>query len=272
VQPVDPPVIPTDTPLPEDTEPEIAVPLTVTVPPEATPEERKDALREALREALVPGERIESIVELLDIDATGQVYITPDGMDQLRSLLEDLEIPEGAENAPLAVFKASLGGDFYGMRLAGNDKTAVLFFLLPEGFIGKTADRVHVVKMLSSDEAVPFTQVFAMEDLKDTCSAVVGMEHLAGGDVLKRLLASKDLVTTDCRVALAIMDGGSFDLDGMVNDSVTDPAFVIEAEEKENPDPEPSQGPSGGGGGGCSVGVVPLATLFLALPLVLLKR
>ena len=222
----------------------------------------------------MPGERIESIVELLDIDSTGQVYITPDGMDRLRSLLEDLEIPEGAENGPLAVFKASLGEDFYGMRLAGNDKTAVLFFLLPEGFVGKTANRVHVVKMLASDEAVPFTQVFAMEDLKDACSAVAEVEQLAGRSVLKRLLASKDLVTTDCRVALAIMDGGSFDLDGMVNNSVTDPAFVIEAEAKDSPgpDPEPSQGASGGGGGGCSLGVVPLGMLLLALPLVLLKR
>jgi Synergist-CTERM protein sorting domain-containing protein len=263
-------VIPTDTPLPENTEPAIAVPLVVTVPPNATPEERRDALREALREALVPEERIESIVELLDIDATGQVYITPDGMDQLRNLLEDLEIPEGAEKGPLAVFKASLGGDFSGMRLAGNDKTAVLFFLLPEGFVGKTADKVHVVKMLASDEAIPFTQVFAMEDLKDGCSAVAEIEPLAGGDVLKRLLASKDLMTPDCLVALAIMDGGSFDLDGMVNDSVTDPAFVIEAEEKENP--EPSGGASGGSSGGCSVGFVPLATLLLALPLVLLKK
>ncbi len=272
VQPVDPPVIPTDTPLPDNTEPEIAVPLIVTIPSNASPEEKKDALREALREALVPGERIESIVELLDIDDTGQVYITPDGMDQLRELLEDLEIPEGAENGPLAVFKASLGGNSSGMRLAGNDKTAVLFFLLPEGFVGKTADRVHVVKMLASNEAVPFTQVFTMEDLKDTCSAVAEMEHIAGGDVLKRLLASKDLVTKDCRVALAIMDGGSFDLDGMVNDSVTDPAFVIEAEEKENPDPEPSGSASGGGTGGCNTGFVPLAMLLLGLPLILLRK
>ena len=273
VQPADPPVIPTETPLPENTEPKIAVPLVVTLPPEATPEERKDALRETLREALIPEDRIESILELLDIDSNGQVYITQDGMDQLRSLLEDLEIPEGAENGPLAVFKASLGEEFSGMRLAGSERKAALFFSLPEGFIGKTADRVHVVKMLASDEAVPFTQIFAMEDLKDGCSAVAEVEQVADGSVLKRLLASKDLVTADCLVALAIMDGGSFDLDGMVNDSITDPAFVIEAEAKESPepDPEPSQGASGGGGG-CSMGAMPLGMLLLALPLLLLKK
>ena len=66
------------------------------------------------------------------------------------------------------------------------------------------------------------------------------------------------------------MDGGSFDLDGMVNDSVTDPAFVVEAEEKENP--EPSGGASGGGSGGCSLGFAPLGMLLLALPLVVLLK
>ena len=47
-----------------------------------------------------------------------------------------------------------------------------------------------------------------------------------------------------------------------MNDSVTDPAFVIEAEEKENP--EPSGGASGGGSGGCSLGFAPLGMLLLA--------
>ncbi len=227
----------------------------------------------------MPEKSIQDMVDLLnkgmlEVDTMGYVRLTQEGMDQLVKLLKNLETPQEAKKNPFAIFNASFSEeeDSSSMKFEGNEKTVLLFFTIPRSFLGKTADRLHVVKVLASEEVLLFTQAFSMEEMRDGCSMVAEVEYLPGGEVLKKILASKDLVTTDCRVALAIMDGGSFDLDGMVNDSVTDPAFVIEAEEKESPSPEPSGGASGGGNGGCSVGFVPLATLLLALPLVLLKR
>ena len=42
---------------------------------------------------------------LLAIDDTRQVYIRDDGIDRLRELLDDLEIPEDVEGSPLAVVR-----------------------------------------------------------------------------------------------------------------------------------------------------------------------
>ncbi len=233
------------------------------------------ALGEALREALVPEETIQAMVHLLNegvlkVDDMGYIYLTQKGMDQLAKLLRNLEIPREAKKTPLTIFKASLEKtDSSDMRLEEDKKTALLFFTIPRSFLGKTADGLHVVKILSADQVFLFTQVFSPGELKDGCSAVAKIEQISGEATLKKFLTSKDLITSDCLIALTIKDGGSFDLDGRENGSVTDPAFIIEGEEKNDPDPEPSAGTSGGG---CSVGFIPLAMLILALPLVLLKR
>lgn len=253
--------MPPDTPLPEGSRPSVPTPLVVTLPPDPTPEQKKDALREALREALVPGERIEEIVDLLAIDDTGQVYITDDGMDRLRKLLDSLEIPEGAGGSPLSVFRAVLDAEGSALTASESGTTAVVFFRIPEGFIGKRADRLQVVKMLSSEAAEAFVRVYTLEDLRDGCAAVVDVEAVPGGEKLKRVLNPDDLISAESRVALAIRDGGYFDLDGKRNGGVTDPAFIVEGEAKA----------SFGGGGGCtSVGSFSPSQLALLTPLALL--
>jgi hypothetical protein len=63
---------------------------------------------------------------------------------------------------------------------------------------------------------------------------------------------------------LAIKDGGRFDLDGLQNGKVTDPAFLLEGTRKDDPD-LPT------GGSGCTSGD-PFSPLLLVLlaPLALL--
>ena len=259
-------MIPPGTPLPDGSAPSTPLPLIVELPPNPTPEQKRDALREALLDALVPSDTVENLVELLGIDDTGQVYITPEGIERLRELLDDVDIPEGAESAPLAVFKAALGSDSSVLAVEGGT-TAVVFFRMPESFIGKTAACLQVVKMFDSGKAETFARAFSLEELVDGSAAVVEVELTAGGEVLKRVLVMEDVVAADCRIALAIKDGGRFDLDGVVNGSVTDPAFVIEAEKKEQP-----AGSSGGGSGCASVSFAPAALALLAPLLLLMTR
>lgn len=267
VQPVDPPVVPPDTPLPEGSHLSVPTPLVVSLPPNPTPEQKKEAIKKVLSDAGVPAERIEFIVELLDVDDAGQVYITAEGMNRLRELLDDLDIPEGAESSPLTVFRAVLDAQGNVPTASGNGTTAIVFFRIPEGFIGKRSDRLQVVKMLSSESAEVFERVYALEDLRDGCVAVVEVETVPGGTRLKRVLEAEDLIDANSRITLAIQDGGRFDLDGTQNGGVTDPAFILEAEKK--PDPDDPHG--GSGGGGCTVGgpVSPMLLTLLA-PLALL--
>ena len=70
--------------------------------------QKKSALRKAFREALVPNSLIEDLLELLVMDDSGQIYIGDYGIEQLRKLLDELEIAEGVEMSPLAVIRASL--------------------------------------------------------------------------------------------------------------------------------------------------------------------
>jgi hypothetical protein len=119
-----------------------------------------------------------------------------------------------------------------------------------------------VVKMFSSTEADVFHRVHSLDALLDGCSAVVEVE----GETLVRVLGAGDAVTANCRLALAIRDGGRFDLDGEENGSVTDPAFMVEGEAFSDPDD-----PQRSGGGGCSAGgaLAPSLVMLLA-PLALL--
>ena len=87
------------------------------------------------------------------------------------------------------------------------------------------------------------------------------------GTTLKRVLKPSETITSDCRLALAIKDGGMFDLDGMRNGLLVDPAFVVAGERKNAPDPS---GGEGGGGGGCATQGFAPALLILLTPLALL--
>jgi hypothetical protein len=261
---VDPPVVPPDMPFPDGSQLSVATPLVVPLPPNPTPEQKKDALRRILREALFPEELIEEIVNLLAVDTAGQVYITDGGMIRLRNLLEDLDIPEGSDESPLAVFRAVLDAEGSELTASNGGTTAIVFFLIPEGFAGKRADSLQVVKMLSSESAEAFTRVYALEDLLDGCAAVIEVKRSPGGEMLKRVLDADDLITANCRVALAIRDGCRFDLDGTVNGSVTDPAFLLEGRIREAPDVP-------AGGSGCaSGGAFSPSLLALLLPLALM--
>ena len=261
--PVEPPVLPPDTPLPEGSRPSVPTPLVATLPPDPTPEQKKEAMQNLLSDSGIPPERIESIVELLDVDETGRIIITDEGMNRLRELLDGLDIPEGAEGSPLSVFRAVLDAEGSALAASESGTTAVVFFRIPEGFIGKRADRLQVVKMLSSDEAEAFLRVYTLEDLRDGCAAVVDVEETSGGEKLKRVLNPDDPIFAESRVALAIMDGGRFDLDGKRDGGVTDPAFIVEGES--------TSSSGGGGGGGCMAGSsFSPALLTLLAPLALL--
>ena len=257
VQPVIPPLVPPGNPLPSGSVTSTPVPLVVNLPPKPTPEEKREALTDLLVGAGIPGGLAEDITPFLDVDGAGNVFVSGDGMDRLRELLENVEIPDGAEGIPLPFFQASLTGG------AG---TAIVFFAIPEGFIGKRCDSLQVVKMFSSTETDVFSRVFSLDALLDGCSAVVEVEGDPGDETLVRVLDADDAFTANCRLALAIRDGGRYDLDGEENGTVTDPAFMVEGEVSGAPDD-----PQRSGSGGCSAGglLIPSAVLFLA-PLALL--
>jgi len=260
--------VPPGTPLPEGSLPATPTPLTVTLPPNATPEQKREAVHNLLIEAGVPADRIEGILELLDVDDTGRVYITDEGMERLRELLDDLDIPDGAEGTPMAVFRAVL--DAQGTALtASAPRTAIVFFRIPERFIGKSSDRLQVVKVFSSQSAETFKRVYSFEELLDGCAAVVRVKSVPGGEELTGVLAPHEDIDANSRLAVAIADGGRFDLDGAVNGAVVDPAFLVEGEPKSPPDPDDPQDPHGGSG--CTAGgSVSPSLLLLLSPLVLL--
>ncbi len=257
VQPVIPPLVPPGNPLPSGSATSTPVPLVVNLPPNPTPEEKREALTDLLLGAGVPGGLAEDITPFLDVDGAGNVFVSGDGMDRLRELLENVEIPDGAEGIPLPFFQVSLTSG------AG---TAIVFFAIPEGFLGKRCDQVQVVKMFSSSQTDVFSRVFSLDALLDGCSAVVEVEGDPGDETLVRVLDAGDAFTANCRLALAIRDGGRYDLDGEENGTVTDPAFMVEGEVSGAPDD-----PQRSGSGGCSAGglLIPSAVLFLA-PLALL--
>ncbi len=264
VLPVPVPAIPSGTPWTSGSFPTDGAPLIAEPPLRATPEQKKEAIRAALRKALVPEDRIEAIIELLDIDESGRIFIAPEGIEHLKTLLEGLNIPEGAAEAPIALFIALLGGDT-GKTAAEDAATAILFFTIPESFRGESAENLYVIKVFSAEAAEPFVQAFSFEELIDGHSAVVEFANIEDRHELERVLGRGDAISSDCRIALALKDGGRFDLDGAANGRVVDPAFVTEADTKSAPitPPLPEEG------GGCSIGG-PSALGASLLPLLLL--
>ena len=246
--------------------PSVGLPLVLDLPLSPTPGQKRDALREALRAALIPEELAEDIASFLDIDETGQVYITDEGIGRLREILRGIAIPEEAEGSPLAVFQAVLGVRGNELTTLDRGATSIVFFEISDAFIGKRCDSLQVVKMFSSTEADVFPRVHSLDALLDGCSAVVEVEGDPGDETLVRVLDAGDAFTANCRLALAIRDGGRYDLDGEENGTVTDPAFMVEGEVSGAPDD-----PQRSGSGGCSAGglLIPSAVLFLA-PLALL--
>jgi len=240
------------------------VPLTVELPPAPPADQKREALRNALRRLLIPEERIDVIIEFLDVDGAGQVYITAEGIRRLQALLTTVEIPEHGATLSLPVFRALLlGGASSTGSGSGLGESALVFFGVPEAFIGKNVENLHVVKMLSTESAEVLTHVFDLDDLRDGTCAVVEIEQTAEGEKLKRVLEAKDSVTPMSRIAMALQDGGEYDLDAAENGGVTDPAFILEATLKEQ---------VSSGGSGCSLGgeYAHLSAIALLLPALLL--
>ena len=267
LQPLDRLIIPPEFPLPEGSHSSITTPLKVTLPPNPTSIQKKEALREALRKAFVPEELVEEIADLLTVDDTGLLFILGDGMDRLRELLDEIEIPEGAEGSPLAVFRTVLDAQDGALTASDGAATMIVFFETRERFVGIRSDRLQVVKMFSGESAGVFERVYALEDLRDGCAAVVEAEDVGGVATLTRVIEAADTISGKCFLALAIKDGGRFDLDGLENGGVTDPAFLVEGVKEIDPD-----GPGGGSESyGCaSGGSSSFALLMLLAPLALL--
>ncbi len=248
-------------------------PLIVSVPPNPTRESMKAAIRNALRVVLgFPDELADDFSEnsLDKVDDTGQPYMSDAVRERLKEPLVDLEIPDGAPNPPLALFVARLTGVSSSGKGEDEGAIALAFFgPIPSVFVGKHAERLRVVKVLTSVSAMPFVQAFSMDELNDGHSAVVEVGRIGGGSVVKRFLGRTDAITNSCLVVIAIKDGGAFDLDGAKNDSVSDPAFLLEAEPTFSPSPVVSSR----GGGGCTVGGSDIFFfLVLLLPAALLAR
>lgn len=254
-------IIPPGMTLPDGSVVSTPWPLVVTLPPNATPVQKREALRDVLLDGGIPEERVESLLDILEVGDDGRVYITVEGIERLQGLLGGLEIPEGAEGTPLAAFMAMLGQG--GNSLSADEGTAIAFFEIPESFRGKTAGNLHAIKALTSESAEAFVMVFSLEELLDRCSAVVEVERMAEGNMLKRVLGSDDLISANCLLALAIKDGGSFDLDGTADGIVVDPVFLVEGQGGSAPD-----GPHGGSG--CASGGFSPWLLALFAPLALL--
>ncbi|MGI6783239.1 MAG: right-handed parallel beta-helix repeat-containing protein [Aminivibrio sp.] len=251
-QPVAPPKLPTGTTLPEGSSPSTAEPLDVETGPDPSPEEKREAIEEALEAAGLTEALAESLAGLLDVDGAGQIYPSDEGMESLEGELGGLDIPEDAVRAPLPLFTVP-------NIPAGN--TVIVYFQIPAGLIDKPSSRLQAVKILSPGRAELFKRVYSFEELADGCSAVVEVD----GQKIIGVLGSDDFIDGNSRLALAIQDGGSFDLDGQVNGAVTDPAFILEAVESLDPDVP-------GGGGGCSAGPSSPWTIALLAPLALLAR
>lgn len=242
-------------------------PVRVEVPLGATIGQKRAAVKQALLELNVPSALAEEIAALVNVDMQGYVYLSPGSAGAAERLLRQFDIPENAARTLLPLFSAAVDGS--GGLAPSVRNTAVAFFSIHEGFLGKRATKVRAVKVFSAENARPYVPAFALEDLTDGRSAVVDVEPVAGGVSIRRVLAANDIVADGHIVALAIEDGGPFDLDGAVNGRVVDPVFLVEAS-LSTPSPTPSPAPETAGGG-CSAGglLIPSATLLLA-PLVLL--
>lgn len=224
-----------------------------------------DALKEALRRARFSEELIDEIVGMMTLDDSGRVYISLAGIGCLCEILDYLEIPEGAVGLSLPVFRASFSSAKHGFNSSTGATTAVVFFDLPECFIGKRVDCIQIIKMLGSRNTASFKQVHALENLTDGCMAVVRVETIQDGVTLKHVQQAGDIIDGNSRLALAIRDGGPFDLDAAENGGVSDPAFIIEGTQKPCPPDDPQ-------GGGCASAVFAPALLALLAPLILLFR
>jgi len=187
----------------------------------------------------------------------GRIVISADGIEKETEELKQspgLSIPDGGAKVALPLFTASVD--------AGS--TVFAAFGMPGAFLVSPpleAGNIRVVKLLPEGRIL-FGQAFSYETLGEGRSAV-----MRGGSVL----SAKVAVAEGDVLLLGIRDGGAFDLDGVADGRIIDPAFALQTMSSPTP-PAPTPVPGeGAGGGGCAAGVIPsLSALFLLLPAALL--
>lgn len=260
VRPSSRPVIAGDAPLPGESVPTNAVPFRVDVPLSATPERERGLLHAALKKDLALPEAIsEELAALLDADDSGHVYLSAEAVARAKRLLPGPSIPENAPTAVLAVFSGAIGEDAAVSSAADVKTTAIAFFPIPDVFFGKSAASLRVVKVRRADSVEEFTQVFTFENLTDARFAVVEVEFLPDGKHLRRALGSAETIGPNCRIAVAIKDGGVGDVDGASDGDVVAALFAVgETSERSS--------------SGCAGGAFHPAALVLLAPLALLMK
>lgn len=227
VRPSSRPVVAGDAPLPGESIPTTAVPFRVDVPLSATPERERGLLHAALKKDLALPEAISGeLAALLDADDSGHVYLSAEAVARAKRLLSGPSIAENAPTAVLAVFSGAVGKDAATSSAADVKTTAIAFFPIPDAFFGKSASSLRVVKVRRADSVEEFTQVFEFEHLTDARFAVVEVEFLPDGKRLRRVLGSEETIGANCRIAVAIKDGGVGDVDGAIDGDVVAALFA----------------------------------------------
>ena len=227
VRPSSRPVIAGDAPLPGESVPTTAVPFRVDVPLSATPERERGLLHAALKKDLALPEAISGeLAALLDADDSGHVYLSAEAVARAKRLLSGPSIAENAPTAVLAVFSGAVGKDAAASSAADVQTTAIAFFPIPDAFFAKSASSLRVVKVRRAESVEEFTQVFEFEHLTDARFAVVEVEFLPDGKRLRRVLGSEETIEANCRIAVAIKDGGVGDVDGAIDGDVVAALFA----------------------------------------------
>lgn len=158
---------------------------------------------------------------------------------------------------PLPVFEAKVG--------EAGQIAAVSLKLVGAQLFAATAGRVHVAKILSPTAQERYTFISNPADTADKTFAIQQEGSAA-------FLSANAAISSvgDYRVVLFIRDGGTFDLDGVVNARVLDPNVIVDplALNPDNPD-DPGGTKSGGDSSNCATlpGAFALFTLS-ALPFI----
>ena len=235
----------------------------VVIPNGSTPEQRLGLIAGALVARLgMPSGLAREIAPLLGLDENGRLYVSAEAAEDIIKLL-DLETPDGGGLYAFALFSALLPkeADPSACSNAGAD-TALLFYEMPDELTGKRVDSLRVIKLLGDGRAELFRVVCTLKEIADMSCAFVQVDVLPGGKAIKRVLREGEMIGENCLIALAIRDGGEFDMDGKRNGLVADPALLVEVKQSNR----------SSGSGGCTAAGAALhpSILLLLIPVCIL--